>query len=122
LQSRRPMNQETRNTDEAQIRNILSNWAGAVRVRDSEGLLANVAPGILLFDLINPLQSRGSDALKKRAEEWLSSFQGAIDYETRDLSITMGDDVAFCHSLNRVRGTIRDGKIIDMWWRATVCF
>ena len=37
------------------------------------------------------------------------------------MSIAAGDDVAFCHSLNRVIGTKVDGNKIDMWWRATVC-
>jgi ketosteroid isomerase-like protein len=37
----------------------------------------------------------------------------------RNLSITAGDDVAFCSSLNGVTGTNKDGAKIDMWWRAT---
>jgi uncharacterized protein (TIGR02246 family) len=114
--------EDAKGTDEAQIRKLIYTWAEAVRAKDSIGLVSNFAPDVLLFDLINPLQYIGAGALRKRAEEWLSSFQGAIDYEIRDLSITAGDDVAFCHSLNRVRGTNREGKSIDMWWRATVCF
>ena len=38
----------------------------------------------------------------------------------RDLSIAVGNDVAFCHSLNRVNATRADGKKLDMW--ATVCY
>ena len=30
--------------------------------------------------------------------------------------------VFFSHSLNRVSGTRTDGKEIDMYWRATVCY
>jgi len=59
--------------------------------------------------------------LRKRADEWLSSFEGPVSYENTDLDITVGGDVAFCHSLNHVHGTNRQGKSIDMWWRATVC-
>jgi ketosteroid isomerase-like protein len=33
-----------------------------------------------------------------------------------------GDDVAFCHSLNRIDGTKTDGNKLKMWWRSTVCF
>ena len=84
--------------------------------------MSNFAPDVLLFDLINPLQYIGAEAGRKRAEEWLSSFQGPIGYEIRDLSITASDDVAFCHSLNAVSGTKTDGEKIEMWWRATVCF
>ncbi len=109
-------------TDEAQIRKLMDDQAQAIRAKDSNRLMSNFAPDVLLFDLINPLQYTGSEAGRKRAEEWFSSFQGPIGYELRDLSITAGADVAFCHSLNGVNGTTTDGKKIEMWWRATVCF
>ena len=108
--------------DEAQIRKILDNWAEAIRAKDSHALVSGFAPHVLMFDLIKPLQYVGSMAVRKRAEEWLSSFQGPIGYEVRDLQITTGGDVAFCHSLNRVNATNKSGDKIDMWWRATVCF
>ncbi|HEY2018430.1 MAG TPA: nuclear transport factor 2 family protein [Bryobacteraceae bacterium] len=106
----------------SQIRRLVNSWAEAVRNKDSAGLVANFAPDVLVFDLINPLEYDGLDALRKRAGQWLSSFEGPIEYEVRNLEITAGDDVAFCHSLNRVGGTTVQQKKIDMWWRATVCF
>jgi ketosteroid isomerase-like protein len=39
----------------------------------------------------------------------------------RNLSVTAGNDVAFCHGLNGSTGTNRDGAKVDMWWRATNC-
>jgi ketosteroid isomerase-like protein len=75
-----------------------------------------------MFDVVNPLQYTGQDAVRKRTDEWLSSFRDPLDYDIRDLNIAAGDDVAFCHSLNRVNGTTTDGNKIDMWWRATLCF
>jgi ketosteroid isomerase-like protein len=84
--------------------------------------MSNMAPEIVIFDLITPLQYRGADAGRKRAHEWLSSFDGPLGYEVRDLQITAGDDVAFCHSLNGVNGTTKTGTKIAMWWRATVGF
>ncbi len=109
-------------TDEALIRDIVHGWANAIRKKDTDALMSNFAPDALIFDLINPLQYAGADAGRKRAEQWLSAFQGPIEYEVRDLTVSAGDDVAFCHSLNRVNGTTKDEKKIDMWWRATVCF
>jgi uncharacterized protein (TIGR02246 family) len=109
-------------TDEAQIREMLNSWATAIRSRNSNGLTASYAPDVLMFDVVNPLQYTGPDAVRKRSEEWLSSFQDPLGYEIRDLNIATGDDVAFCHSLNRVNGTTTEGNKIDMWWRATICF
>jgi uncharacterized protein (TIGR02246 family) len=108
-------------TDEAQIRKLIDEQGKAVRARDINRVMSNIAPDILSFDVVNPLQYVGSDGLRKRAEEWFSSFQGPIGYEIRDLRITTGDSVAFCHSLNRISGTKTDGGKIDMWVRATIC-
>jgi uncharacterized protein (TIGR02246 family) len=106
---------------EGQIRALIDEQIKAVRTKDVSGLLASYAPDVVVFDLVNPLQYRGSDALRKRAAEWLSSFEGPIGYEVRDLHITAGDNVAYCLSLNRVTGTTTQGRKVDMSWRATLC-
>lgn len=108
--------------EEDQIRELVESWSTAIRIRDSEALVARFASSALVFDLIEPLQYIGAEAVRVRAEQWLSSFEGPLAYEVRDLNITAGDDVAFCHSLNGIRGTKRGGEKIQMWWRATVCF
>jgi ketosteroid isomerase-like protein len=48
-------------------------------------------------------------------------YQRPRGYELRDLTITAGDDVAFAHSLNRVSGTLKNGKQIGFWVRWTAC-
>ena len=116
------MTTDNRNVDETQIRALIDDRAKAVRSKDSNGAISNVAPDVLSFDVVNPLQHIGSDASKRRAEEWFSSFQGPIGFEIRDLNITAGDDVAFSHGLSHVSATRKDGVGLDMWWRTTVCF
>ena len=108
--------------DEIQIRQLIDNWTKALRVKDIDGLMSHYAPDVLLFDLAPPLQYRGADAYRKNWEEWLPSFQGPVGYEMRDLTIATGDDVAFCHSLNRISGMRTDGEQTDVWVRATVGF
>jgi uncharacterized protein (TIGR02246 family) len=113
----------TRKTsDEAEIRKLINDREKAVRARDLDGSIANIAPDIVLFDVVNPLHQIGSDALRERAEQWFASFEGPIDYEIRNLSVTAGNDVAFSHGLNHVSATKLGGGQLDMWWRTTVCF
>lgn len=107
---------------EDQIRALINDRVKAVRAKDINGAMSRSAPDILAFDVINPLQYAGVDALRKRLEGWFSSFQGPINHEICKLSLTPGDDVAFSHSLNRVIGTTTEGKKIDMYWRATSCY
>jgi ketosteroid isomerase-like protein len=89
--------ENSKSTDEAQIRGLIEDRINAVRTKDINGLMFNHAPDVLSFDVINPLRYTGSDAVRKRAQEWFSLYQGPIGYEFRDLRITTGDDVAFCH-------------------------
>ena len=109
-------------SNETQIRELVEAWAKAVRAKDINGMMSNYAPNVLAFDAVTQLQLVGLEAVRKRAEEWVSSFQLPLDYQLRDLTITASDDVAFSHSLNRVSGTMTNGKPVDMWIRATVCF
>jgi ketosteroid isomerase-like protein len=108
-------------TDEDQIRTIIEERVKAVSEKDSNALLSNYAPDVLSFDVINPLQNTGIDAIKKRAVSWLSSFQSSIGYEIRNLSITTGDTAAFCHYVFQVSGTLKDGAKVGMYVRATTC-
>jgi uncharacterized protein (TIGR02246 family) len=106
----------------AEIRALIDDRVKAVRTRDVNASMSNLASGILSFDVVNPLQHLGSDAIRKRAEQWFASFQGPIGYEIHDLRITAGDDVAFSHGLSHVSATRGDGGKLDMWWRTTTCF
>lgn len=108
--------------DETEIRRLIDNWARAIRTKDINALMSNYTPDILVFDLAPPLQYSGIDAYRRNFEEWFPSFQGPINCEIRDLSITPGADVAFSHSLNRISGKRTSGEETDVWVRATVCY
>ena len=108
--------------EESQIRTLIDDRVKAVRTRDVNASMSNLAPDILSFDVVNPLQRIGSDASRKRAEEWFSSLEDPIGYEIRDLRITAGGEVGFSHGLSHVSATRTDGAQLDMWWRTTLCF
>jgi uncharacterized protein (TIGR02246 family) len=107
---------------EAQIRELVDNWVQAVRAKDIEGLLANYAPDIVAFDVMPPLQNVGVEAYRKLWEMCFDEFPGSIGFEIRDLHISAGDEVAFCHHFGRFSGTSKKGEKIDNWMRGTVCF
>ncbi|GBO54189.1 ketosteroid isomerase [Pseudanabaena sp. lw0831] len=109
-------------TGETVISAIINERVQAVRDKNVNALLSNHAPNILSFDVINPLHRIGVDMIRERVERWLSSFQSSIGYEVRDLSIKSSDELAFCHYLYRVSGTLIEGGNVEMWVRATICF
>jgi ketosteroid isomerase-like protein len=114
--------ENTKANPEAHIRALLDDWASALRSKDADGIMSHYATDLVLFDLAPPLKYEGAKALDKKAlNEWFSSFRGSVGYEIRDLSITAGNNVAFCHSLNHLSGRKTGGEEVDVWLRATVC-
>lgn len=109
------------NEAEHEIRQLFHAWQKALEDKDVERRTTHYAPDVLLFDVVNPLQHRGIGPLRERLSTWLSSFDGPVNAELRDLTITTGNDTAFCTSLQRFRGTLETGAQLDMWVRYTTC-
>ena len=108
--------------DEADIRRQIDKAVEAIRAMDLEGLKSMYAPNIVSFDVNPPLQHVGAEAKWKNWVEAFTVFQRPLGYEIRDLTIIVGDDVAFGYSLNRLSGTLKNGNRSGFWVRATFCF
>lgn len=118
-----PMTVEANRTnDEAAIREVVAGFVRAIRAKDMNGVMSVFAPDVVSFDLGPPLQHGGGEPFRTQWQALFESYQGAIDYEVRDLNITAGDGVAFSHSLNRVSGTMKSGQKSDRWLRWTACY
>ncbi len=114
--------EEHKKNDEAAIQGLLDDGIRSLRSKNIEGVMSLYAQEVVSFDIVPPLQYMGADAFRKRWEEVFLVYQGPINYEMHDLSITVGDDVAFSHSLNRISGTMNNGQQTDLWLRWTACF
>jgi uncharacterized protein (TIGR02246 family) len=111
-----------RATDEDDIRHRINRWLEALRAMDLEGVMSLYAPDIVSFDIVPPLRHVGAKAKEKNWMDAFAIYQRPLGYEIRDLTLTLGDDVAFGHSLNRVSGTLKNGNKTDVWLRWTGCF
>jgi len=108
-------------SDKDQILEMLEDWAKKFRARDLDGIMSIYAPDIVSYDAIAQLQFRGLDVYRKHWEFCLSLSQGPITFEMRDPDITVGNNVAFLHSLNRCGGTDENGEEKASWMRGTIC-
>ena len=80
-------------------------------------------PDVVSFDIEPPLQHVGTEAKRKNWERVFATYEHPLGYEIRDLAITVGDGVAFAHSLSRLSGTLKSGPTTTGFWvRATTCF
>ncbi len=114
--------EENKKNDEAEIRRVIESGIEAIHDKNIEGVISLYAQEVVSFDIVPPLRYVGADAFRKPWEEVFSSFQGPIGYEIADLSITVGGDVAFTYSLNRISGTMNNGLRTDLWLRWTACW
>jgi uncharacterized protein (TIGR02246 family) len=108
--------------DEADIRRRIDHCAKALHTMDLEGVMAIYAPDIVSFDIVPPLRHVGAEATRQQWVDAFAMYEPPLGYEFRDVTVTVGDDVAFCHSLNRVNGTLQTGQRSEFWVRWTACF
>jgi len=94
-----------KDSSETQIRALIANWTKAVRARDMEGVLAHHAKDVVMFDVPLPLRSKGIAAYKKTWELFFDNVPGGKgSFDLKELTLTVGDSVAFCHALLIVGG------------------
>jgi uncharacterized protein (TIGR02246 family) len=88
--------------DENRIRSLIERWAAAVHTGDMDGVLADHAGDIVMFDVPPPHDGvRGIDAYR---ETWPPFFEWqarGASFEIVDLDVTAGDDVAYAFALLR---------------------
>jgi ketosteroid isomerase-like protein len=105
-----------------QIRRVLADRVEAMRSGDVDALVAPFTDEVVKFDLAPPLQQVGPEVRDVDAlRAWFVTFDGPVDYEITDLAVTAGDDVAYCHSLNRLAATpVGSSEGFELWFRSTV--
>jgi ketosteroid isomerase-like protein len=111
-----------RANDEADIRQRIDKLAEAIRALNLKTVMSIYAQDIVSFDIVPPMQYVGAEAKRKNWVDAFAMYQYPLGYEIRNLTITMGEDVAFGHSLNRISGTLKNGIRTDFWLRSTTCF
>ena len=109
-----------RTIDEIAIRDLVENWARAVRVRNLNGILANHSPDILMFDVPPPVQSKGIEAYKKTWDLFFSWSRDFGVFDIVEMDITAGNDVAFVTALMRCAGVEGNGNKIELEFRLTI--
>lgn len=114
--------EENKTKNEAAIRELIDGFVKAIRAKDINGVMSVFALEVVSFDFGPPLQHGGGETFMKRWQELFEAYRDPIDYEIRDLSVTVGEDLAFSHSLNRIGGTMKDGRKTDRWLRWTACY
>jgi uncharacterized protein (TIGR02246 family) len=88
--------------DVPQIRTLIEKWAKAVHIGDLDGVLADHAIDIVMFDV--PPPEDGVRGIQAYRETWPGFFEwqreGAV-FEIVSLDVIAGEDVAYAYALLR---------------------
>ena len=106
---------------QSKVRALLESWSEAIRIKDIDQLMSLYSPDIIYFDLVPGLQYSGSAAVRGNFLRMFDGFKGSIGQEIRGLSILASGDIAVAYMLIRASGTLKDGREVGYWVRATVC-
>jgi uncharacterized protein (TIGR02246 family) len=91
-----------------EIRQLIERWAEAVHAGDMEGVLADHADDIVMFDVPPPYEGvRGIDAYRDTWPPFFEWQARGASFEIEELDVTAGDDVAYAYALLRC-GTQRE--------------
>lgn len=105
--------------DEAAIRRQIGEVIEGLRAGDLEAVRRLYTPDVVSFDVEPPLQHVGIAA---KLENWAKVFTvfERVTYEVRDLTLTVGDEVAFGYAFARLGGTLQNGAATSgIWVRVT---
>jgi uncharacterized protein (TIGR02246 family) len=108
--------------DEAVLRELIAQWAKAVRDEDLAGIRANHHPDMLMFDVPPPLLSRGLDAYMDTWKLFFPMQVRPIAFDFEQVEVTAGNDVAFATAIGRCAYIDGSGKNTDLKFRLTMGF
>ena len=110
-------------TDEQQIRALLQELYSALEAKQASRVVACSVPDTVVYDLAPPLRAdTRPDHIVGALDAWFATFDGPLEYETRDLEVVVGGDVAYTHGLTRMTATPQGStKSFDLWMRSTIC-
>jgi uncharacterized protein (TIGR02246 family) len=82
-------------TAEAEIRDLVTRWARAVNDQDIDGVVADHADDIVMFDVPPPVALEGLEAYRESWTPFFTWAMGGAVFEIVSMDVHAGDDVAF---------------------------
>jgi ketosteroid isomerase-like protein len=103
---------------ESEISGVMEAISRGLRNRDAAAIVAQYTPDAVLFDLAPPLSHRID---KRQLVEWLSTWDGPVNQQLRDMKIIVRGDLAFAYGFIQVNARTKAGEKAAWWMRATAC-
>lgn len=110
-------------SDEDEIRTLIAERVEAMRAKDAARAVATLTSDVVSFELAPPLSLGPKESRDEMAmAAWLDGWEGPVEIEVAELEIAASGEVGWSRSLNRLTGTLKGGRKVDMWMRSTLGF
>jgi len=105
----------------AEIKALEDQFVAAFKAKDVDAIMKVYVPdqSLFVFDVVPPRQYVGAAAYRKDWQEFLGQFPGPLTVELTDLDVLADHNLAYGHSIQRVAGTDKAGKALDLTVRVT---
>lgn len=105
--------------NEKQIRQLIEEWAAAVRNGDLEGILAHHSDDIVMYDVPKPFESIGMEAYRKTWDTFFAYTKPGV-FDIRELHVVADENVAFCFATMKCADKSNSVEYVDLDFRLTV--
>jgi ketosteroid isomerase-like protein len=112
-------NLKTSKENETQIRQLVENWAKAVRNKDIGAILASHSDDIVMYDVPKPFQSVGIDAYRKTWDTFFAFTKPGV-FDIQELHIVADENVAFCFATMKCADKSNSVEFVDLDFRLTI--
>jgi len=106
---------------QSDIRALENQFIAAFKAKDVDAIMKVYVPdqSLFVFDVVPPRQYVGAAAYRKDWQDFLGSLDGPITVELSDFAVVSDHNLAYGHSIQRVAGTDKQGKKLDLTVRVT---
>jgi len=112
-------NSLTKSTNEDQVRELVENWAQAVRNKDIEKILAHHSDDVVMFDVPKPFVSIGINAYSKTWDTFFAFTKLGV-FEIQELKVIADENVAFCFATMKCADKSNSEDFVELDFRLTI--
>jgi ketosteroid isomerase-like protein len=105
--------------DETQIRQLVENWAKAVRNKDMDGILAHHSDNFVMYDVPEPFQSIGLEAYRKTWDLFFINTKPGV-FDIHEINIVADDNVGFAYAKMQCADKSNTADFVALDFRLTI--
>src|SRR6185312_4865673 len=105
--------------NEKQVRQLVENWAKAVRDKNIDGILAHHSQDIVMYDVPEPFQSIGIEAYRKTWDLFFKFTRPDV-FDIQELHVFADEHIAFCYATMKCADKSNSADYVDLYFRLTI--